>query len=242
MMNSRLTKMSFPSRVWKTLKGTYRFCGAYYGIPELNRRADSLLDAPGQLTSLTFGYQGGFLRPIQIEEELARLLRDVRGLRPITVLEIGTCHGGTLYLWTRLAQPDAMIISIDMPGGKFGGGYSSRHAAMYRRFARDKQTLKLIRADSHAPSTREEVDRVLMGRKVDFLFIDGDHTYDGVKMDWMMYSPLVRAGGIIAFHDVAGDYGDTQVKKFWDSIKNYYVTREYMEDAKGQYGIGVVIK
>jgi hypothetical protein len=34
------------------------------------------------------------------------------------------------------------------------------------------------------------------------LFIDGDHTYEGVRRDFEMYSPLVRKGGIIAFHDI----------------------------------------
>jgi cephalosporin hydroxylase len=36
---------------------------------------------------------------------------------------------------------------------------------------------------------------------IDFLFIDGDHSYQGVLTDWLLYAPLVRSGGIIAFHD-----------------------------------------
>jgi len=39
-------------------------------------------------------------------------------------------------------------------------------------------------------------------KRGDFLFIDGDHTYEGVEGDFEMYSPLVRRGGIIAFHDI----------------------------------------
>jgi hypothetical protein len=38
--------------------------------------------------------------------------------------------------------------------------------------------------------------------EVDFLFIDGDHSYEGVKKDFEMYSPLVKSGGLIAFHDI----------------------------------------
>ena len=37
---------------------------------------------------------------------------------------------------------------------------------------------------------------------VDFLFIDGDHSLEGVKLDDEQYGQLVRSGGIIAFHDV----------------------------------------
>jgi predicted O-methyltransferase YrrM len=46
------------------------------------------------------------------------------------------------------------------------------------------------------------IKNILDDRKVDFLFIDGDHTYEGVTRDFEMYSPLVKRGGIIAIHDI----------------------------------------
>lgn len=36
---------------------------------------------------------------------------------------------------------------------------------------------------------------------IDFMFIDGDHSYDGVKSDWEAYKGFLRPGSIIAFHD-----------------------------------------
>lgn len=45
------------------------------------------------------------------------------------------------------------------------------------------------------------LNRILKGRQIDFLFIDGDHSVEGVRSDWDNYSPFVRSGGIIAFHD-----------------------------------------
>jgi hypothetical protein len=53
---------------------------------------------------------------------------------------------------------------------------------------------------------------------------------------------LVRKGGLIAFHDIAGNYENTQVKRFWDSIKTGFRHREYSTDSAGLYGIGVLIK
>jgi hypothetical protein len=47
---------------------------------------------------------------------------------------------------------------------------------------------------------------------------------------------------MIVFHDVAGNYDDTQVKRLWDSIKNGFRNREYISDPGGQYGIGVLVK
>jgi predicted O-methyltransferase YrrM len=37
--------------------------------------------------------------------------------------------------------------------------------------------------------------------KVEFIFIDGDHSYEGLKGDWESWSPLVASCGLIALHD-----------------------------------------
>lgn len=37
--------------------------------------------------------------------------------------------------------------------------------------------------------------------EIDLLFIDGDHSYDGVKADWECYKALLRAGSTVIFHD-----------------------------------------
>lgn len=39
-------------------------------------------------------------------------------------------------------------------------------------------------------------------RPIDFLFIDGDHSPEGVRYDWETFEPLVKVNGIIAFHDI----------------------------------------
>ena len=224
------------------LARTARYVKAYTGIGELNRLTASLIDRPEEMLAETVKYCDGFLYAFQVPEELVRLLEDVKRLNPQTVLEIGTHRGGTLYLWARLARPDAILVSIDLPGGKFGGGYSPFRTPIYRRFAQAHQKLHLMRANSHAESTLEETKRLLSGHPIDLLFIDGDHTYEGVKKDWEMYSQLVRSGGLVVFHDVAGNYEDTQVKAFWDTIKTNYPYKEYMAHPEGLYGIGVLQK
>lgn len=37
--------------------------------------------------------------------------------------------------------------------------------------------------------------------QVDLLFIDGDHSYKGVKADWHAYNGFLNAGSIVVFHD-----------------------------------------
>ena len=37
--------------------------------------------------------------------------------------------------------------------------------------------------------------------RLDFVFVDGDHSYDGLRVDYEGFSPLIAKGGIIALHD-----------------------------------------
>ncbi len=47
--------------------------------------------------------------------------------------------------------------------------------------------------------------------KVDVLFIDGDHSYEGVKKDFDLYSNILSHNGIIIIHDTDGDYEETLI-------------------------------
>ena len=53
--------------------------------------------------------------------------------------------------------------------------------------------------------------------KIDFLFIDGDHSYEGCKKDVALYMPLLKSGGIIAFHDIG--WAEGVVKVINDDVK-----------------------
>jgi predicted O-methyltransferase YrrM len=176
-------------------------------------------------------------RPIlmgQARSEILQLAKTLQAFAPKRSLEIGTNYGGTLFLLCALSPPGAKIISLDLPSGPFGGGYPRRKIPLYRRFPRKGQRLDLLRADSHSAETKERVLEILAGERLDYLFIDGDHTYDGVQRDFQMYSPLVRSGGIVAFHDIAthAPGSDCQVAEFWNDIKNGYEHREIIEDLK----------
>ena len=76
--------------------------------------------------------------------------------------------------------------------------------------------MHFIPTDSHEPETLASVKEALTG-PVDFLFIDGDHSEAGAKMDYEMYSPLVRKGGIVGFHDISYD-SQIQVNAFFKTI------------------------
>jgi hypothetical protein len=45
--------------------------------------------------------------------------------------------------------------------------------------------------------------------KIDYLHIDGDHSYEGVKKDFELYSTIMSESGIITIHDTDQTYHDT---------------------------------
>lgn len=183
------------------------------------------------------------IKPMQVRSEIEGLLAVVRKTRPRVVVEIGTATGGTLFLFCRHVPEDAVIVSIDLRRGRFGNGYPAAKIPLYKSFARRGQTIALIRGNSHFEETRSKAMKILRDRAIEFLFIDGDHTYDGVKSDFDFYSKLVAPGGIVTFHDIAEHSAETgcEVSRFWNEIKCRYRHTEIVGDRKqGWAGVGVL--
>ena len=186
---------------------------------------------------------GGAIRPLQNPWEISELMKRVRAKRPQVIVEIGTAKGGTLFLFCQHAAENATIISLDLPYGRNGGGYPRWKEGLYRKFAKAGQKLHLVRADSHLDQTRRTIERLLNGRRIDVLMIDADHSYEGVRRDYTLYSPLLAADGFIALHDVIPNRFDPEIEvhRFWDELKVAHDTEELVADyGQGNLGIGIV--
>ena len=181
------------------------------------------------------------LIPIQIREEIKSLLLILDKVKPKVILEIGTSRGGTLFLFSYITHKEATLISVDL----------NQHLwvrILLEYILKGKQKIFLIQGDSHSIETLRKIEGILRDNKVDFLFIDADHSYEGVKKDFEIYSPLVRKGGIIAFHDIIPDYyakrgikPSSGVYKFWNEIKGKYEHLEIIKDRNQDgFGIGVL--
>lgn len=223
--------------------------------PLAARRLRSAAAAAADLDALvelafTFDRFGVRIGPGQVRSEIRGLLRLVELCGCRRILEIGTHQGGSLFLLAHVAHPQAQLLSVDLPHGEFGGGYPRWRAPLYRRFGRPGQRIELIRADSHAESTRARVLELLGGEPLDLLFVDGDHTYEGVRRDFELYGGLVRPGGLVAFHDIAPGEPSPEseasgllsgdVPRFWAELRERYPTTELVASAAGFFGIGIV--
>jgi predicted O-methyltransferase YrrM len=227
----------------RDLFGTLLVGGAMASL----RRASARVTGVEEVVALAFGFRycGIRIAPGQVPSEITQLLHVLAKNPPGRVLEIGTAGGGNFFLLARVAAERALLISADLPAGPFGGGYPQWRGRLIRSFARPTQQLHLLAADSHSAETLRKVWELLSGEALDFLFIDGDHRYEGVKADFRMYAPLVRNGGLIGFHDIVPGPAEKVggVARFWEEMKQQYAVQEFVADwNQGGYGIGLVVK
>ena len=83
---------------------------------------------------------------------------------------------------------------------------------------------QFVKGNSQCETTIQLATQSSDSAGFDFVFIDGDHSYEGVKRDFELYEPNVRSGGIIALHDIKNP--ETGVPALWDDISSEYDVKE----------------
>lgn len=144
---------------------------------------------PTEKLSYSVGRQIGYLWPEEIDALKKLAVSPLLVPDPLVVV-IGA-GSGTFDLTIAEERPDARFVSVDIldcvaeRGNMDLAGFGGR--------------LTQIVGDSK-----------MMGRKfhhpIDFLFIDGDHSYQAVQADIQVWLPKVKVGGLVGFHDYREDF------------------------------------
>jgi cephalosporin hydroxylase len=136
----------------------------------------------------------------QDQNEFWFMMEHVNKITPVPkrILEIGSAHGAGLIFWDRMVGSGGQVVSINSTGPPHPHQWTMDYSTC-------TSDMHFIAASSHDQVSLERVKSIFTG-PIDFIFIDGDHHYEGVKQDFEMYSPLVRKGGLVGFHDTI--YGD----------------------------------
>lgn len=223
--------------------------------PNLGEQPKRIVDSvqrtaeePGMrhMADMGFAYELGMLQ-IRTELELLRcLLERMSCDERIGLIEIGSCFGGTLYIW--LSHFSGQMISIDLPEGPGCCGNTKdsmeRRNVILRRKANNWNHLHFIFGDSTEQQVCHEVESILhdtRDRRVGMLFIDGDHRYEFVKIDYETFSPCVREGGVIVLHDIKPEC--RSVHQLWGEIVESGVRCLEICDPRYSWGgLGVVFK
>jgi predicted O-methyltransferase YrrM len=151
-------------------------------------------------------------------QEFARLLEWMRGAD--SLLEIGSRFGYPLVEMTAVLAPGARVVSVDLPDAE---GWNPplntlEHLQRNVKLIQEKGfDAHLVVGDSHS----EDVIRAVKALgPFAVVFIDGDHSYEGVCQDWLHYGQM---GKMVIFHDIRRpvppeDMG-VEVWRLWEEIR-----------------------
>ena len=142
--------------------------------------------------------------------EIEQFIEIARGKS--SYLEIGSNFGGSLWRVGSMLAPGAQIVSLDLPEQRHKW-VLPLHSLKFncQRLADLGYKVQLVIGDSHVMLTQTMVRKY---GPFEIGFIDGDHSYEGVKKDWEDYGPMCK---IVGFHDISG--GTDGCVKFWNELK-----------------------
>lgn len=185
-------------------KGNNMIFAEYVKHKQLKGTADSLKNVERickEINNLTFHFH------YHILSDIASLYNKEQVLN---YLEIGCYGGGSASLM--LQRPFTNVVSIDL-----GGPITQEVAeANVSKLNVHGNLFTYVKGNSQNNETKNKVKSLIP--IVDILFIDGDHSYNGVLNDFNLYNDLVRPGGYIVFDDYLDAKYSPEVRKAVDKI------------------------
>ncbi len=143
-------------------------------------------------------------------------------------LEIGVASGGTTFLFNYFFDWDNILIIDD-----------NKHRHKHYRFR--QKILKHVKykefiGDSHTKEAYDFAKRF----SFDLIFIDGDHSYEGVKKDIETYLCLLNLGGFVLLHDTLFCAGVKQMLEEMKTNKFFKFINEYISKTPRKLGLGLL--
>lgn len=183
-------------------------------------------------------------QPMQYDWEFRKLLDFYRKKKPVRVLEIGVDWGGTLYQWIKHNRSKFPVIcAVDAVGWNWSSSSSGGNKQEWQTWASMfNVALYPVLGDSHDPNM---VDEMRSHGPYDWVFIDGDHSYEGAKADFDNCLPMLAPGGVVVFHDIVKHPGDDRIGvwRLWAELNERYKMRtmEFITSPdQEQCGIGIL--
>ncbi len=162
-------------------------------------------------------------------EELCKIAIEPLNTKDIC-LETGLLYGGSHYLWTLFFDT---VISIE-------------HTEKCCQIARKRLTeygvamsgSAIIHGDTQGADTIERVKTAMGDRRLDFIFLDADHSWRAVQADFETYLPMLRPGGVVAIADTGNREHGYQAKfgptETYEDIHNCVM---YLDENAEKYGV-----
>ena len=149
------------------------------------------------------------------EERLA-LYKLAKGKK--VILEIGSYLGAsaTCFGAAVVKDPGAKVFCIDTwNNDAMTEGKKDTFSIFSKNTAPFRQVIHPVRGFSTDVTDKIKSET----NRIDLLFIDGDHSYEGAKADWVAYKEFLAPGSTVVFHDIGWATG---VQKVVEEVKPFF--------------------
>ncbi|PIQ73232.1 hypothetical protein COV58_03640 [Candidatus Roizmanbacteria bacterium CG11_big_fil_rev_8_21_14_0_20_36_8] len=153
----------------------------------------------------------------------------IRQQKPKNVLCIGSRYGFVPAVLTQACKDNEFGhvdfvdagFDLDDKGGWTGVGYwkTEKGRNCFNSFGLGSYITLFV-------TTTLKFSKRFPNRTYDYIYIDGDHSFDGVVLDFKLFIPMLNKGGYIVFHDICvkgnkseGEYG---VWKLWNKLEKEF--------------------
>ena len=170
----------------------------------------------------------------------------VRNLQPKRILCVGS-RRGFIPAILALACKDNGVGHVEFVDAGYDQDQPTKHwsgVGFWKNNDPVKHFAKIGVSDSittHVMTTSEYVDKYPK-RRYQYIYIDGDHSYEGVTLDYSLFWPRLDKGGLMSFHDVVArgylDKGKFGIWKFWKELKENKIVFPFPKES----GLGFVQK
>lgn len=117
-------------------------------------------------------------------------------------IEIGTCRGESTYYFLDKCPNIVLLTTIDpYKGYQDWNGEITQETVERFMDAAQKNLKKFSKRVTMVRQESANAATMFDDESVDFIFVDGDHSYDATLADCEAYYPKLKKGGIFCGHD-----------------------------------------
>ncbi|MDP6745173.1 MAG: class I SAM-dependent methyltransferase [SAR324 cluster bacterium] len=206
---------------------------------KFEKRQEKLIPAVPITDIVSAGVKPNILDSSEVDDdgnvtplELESICKVINHYRPKSMLEIGTFDGMTTLHLSMNADDDAEIYTLDLPREKINETALRVKTGEKTFIDKDTPGRQFLKREEHAKRITQLLgdsaafDFSFYESKLDFVFVDGSHSYEYVYNDTEVALKLMRDGkGIIMWHD----YGWREVVQ---ALNEIYTENEVLKNAK----------